>query len=100
MIEWEALCRRCGQCCFEKWVDESGRIHPTRIPCAHLDIVTRECRVYAKRLDMGENCIQLTPQIVSTVTWLPDDCAYVRHLRGLPPQPPKRRGGRRRRGEE
>ncbi len=75
-IHWEDLCRRCGQCCFEKWIDEDGRIHHTRIPCRHLDIVSRECRVYHKRFDVGEGCVKLTPEVVRSVSWLPDDCAY------------------------
>ena len=78
---WEALCRRCGQCCFEKWVDGDGTIHPTRIPCQFLDLFSRECTVYDKRLEVGEGCIRLTPEIVEVVQWLPEDCAYVRRRR-------------------
>lgn len=79
-VEWERLCRQCGQCCFEKWVDEDGTIHPTRIACRFLDIHSRQCRVYHKRFEVGEGCIKLTPDIVETVQWLPADCGYVRHL--------------------
>ena len=75
---WEDLCLRCGQCCFEKFIDGSRIIH-TRIACRHLDIVTRECRVYDKRFSVGEGCVQLTPEVVRNVKWLPLDCAYVRH---------------------
>lgn len=80
--EWEALCKRCGQCCFEKWVEEDGTIRPTTIPCRFLDIVTRECKVYHKRFDVGEGCVKLTPAVVKTVQWLPPDCAYVRWMQG------------------
>ena len=79
--EWDSLCRRCGQCCFEKWVDGDGTIYPTREACRYLDIVTRMCKVYHKRLEVGEGCIKLTPDIVKSVRWLPSDCAYVRRLR-------------------
>lgn len=82
MNDWESLCRHCGQCCFEKWIDEDGIIHPTAIPCRYLDVVTRECKVYHKRLQVGEGCIKLTPEVVAIVQWLPEDCAYVQHVRG------------------
>ncbi|MEJ2470146.1 MAG: hypothetical protein P8Y96_03395 [Desulfuromonadales bacterium] len=76
MTDWEAICRRCGGCCFEKEILSSGRLQTTRIACRHLDIVSRECRVYHKRFDVGEGCIKLTPQIVREADWLPEDCAY------------------------
>ena len=76
MNSWEDICRRCGLCCFEKSVDKSGRFTTTSIPCQHLDIVSRECRVYHKRLEVGEGCVKLTPQIVSQADWLPECCAY------------------------
>jgi uncharacterized protein len=81
--EWENICRRCGLCCFEKWTEGNGKVHHTRIPCQHLDIVTRLCRVYAKRLEVGEGCVQLTPGMVRSVHWLPKECAYVCYLQKL-----------------
>jgi uncharacterized cysteine cluster protein YcgN (CxxCxxCC family) len=83
MTEWDSLCRRCGECCFEKWVDERGTVFPTAIACRHLDVVTRDCRVYHKRLQVGEGCIQLTPDIVAAVRWLPPDCGYRQWLQNL-----------------
>lgn len=80
--DWEGLCRRCGECCFEKWVDEDEVIRYTRIPCRHLDIVERSCRVYHKRFEVGEGCVKLTPEVVRRVKWLPKDCAYRRLLEG------------------
>lgn len=81
---WESLCKRCGECCFEKWVEGDGRIRFTRIPCRHLDIVSRACRVYDKRLDVGEGCIKLTPEVVRHINWLPKSCAYRQALRESP----------------
>jgi uncharacterized cysteine cluster protein YcgN (CxxCxxCC family) len=89
--EWEARCRRCGQCCFEKWIEADGRIRFTRVPCRHLDMTTRTCRVYAKRLEVGEGCVQLTPENVAQLHWLPADCAYVELLAGGPPAKTDRR---------
>jgi len=80
--EWENLCKRCGQCCFEKWVKEDGTIRPTDIPCRFLDIITRECKVYHKRFDVDEGCVKLTPTVVETVQWLPPECAYVERIQG------------------
>mgnify|MGYP001829099897 CR=1 FL=1 len=76
MDGWEETCKRCGLCCFEKSADRSGRLQITRVPCRHLDIVSRECRVYHKRLEVGEGCVKLTPDIVRQVDWLPESCAY------------------------
>ena len=76
MNAWEKLCRRCGLCCFEKSVDRHGRFVTTTIPCQHLDIVSRECRVYAKRFEVGEGCVKLTAELVREAEWLPGECAY------------------------
>ena len=76
MDGWEETCKRCGLCCFETSADRSGRLQITRVPCRHLDIVSRECLVYHKRLEVGEGCIKLTPAIVRQVDWLPESCAY------------------------
>lgn len=81
MNEWEALCRRCGLCCFEKKIDACGRIVTTKVPCQHLDIISRECRVYQKRLSMREGCIKLTPEVVAGADWLPELCAYRQKIR-------------------
>lgn len=86
--QWEKLCRRCGQCCFEKWVDGDGTIYPTRVACQHLDVVTRLCRVYPKRFEVGEGCIRLTPEVVATVQWLPEDCGYRLWLKEEQTHPP------------
>lgn len=76
MDSWENICNRCGLCCFEKTVDQYGRLQTTRVPCRHLDVVSRMCRVYHKRLEVGEGCVKLTPEIVRQVDWLPESCAY------------------------
>jgi uncharacterized protein len=78
--DWESLCIRCGECCFEKWIEADGTIIPTGVPCRYLDIVTRQCKVYHKRLDVGEECMLLTPEVVRSVQWLPPTCGYVQHL--------------------
>ena len=76
MAGWEDICLRCGLCCFEKSVDKHGDFVTTRIPCRYLDIISRECRVYHKRLEVGEGCVKLTPEVVHQIDWLPGGCAY------------------------
>ncbi len=80
MNDWESHCRRCGECCFEKLIEEDGTIFYTSTACRFLDLSSRECRVYHKRFKMGEGCIKLTPEIVKSVRWLPPDCGYVKFL--------------------
>lgn len=76
--DWEALCQRCGRCCFEK-VDYRDKIYITNVPCEYLDLKTKLCRVYPKRCQLKEGCVALTPEIVALGV-LPKGCAYVRHV--------------------
>ncbi|MEA3465390.1 MAG: hypothetical protein U9R29_05210 [Thermodesulfobacteriota bacterium] len=77
--DWEALCQRCGQCCYEK-VDYRGKIYITNIPCEYLDPVKKQCLVYRERCLRKEGCVVLTPEIVAMGV-LPMGCAYVRHVK-------------------
>jgi uncharacterized cysteine cluster protein YcgN (CxxCxxCC family) len=80
MNDWENICLRCGLCCFEKIQGPCGRWHISQVPCRHLDIIERRCRVYHKRLTVGEGCVQLTPETVEAADWLPETCAYRTYL--------------------
>jgi len=73
--EWEARCRRCGRCCFEK-IEYEGVIYYTDIPCEKLDLQTRLCTVYPDRIHARPGCTPLTPEIVQLGV-LPADCPYV-----------------------
>jgi len=79
--DWEAICRRCGQCCFNKIIEDDGTVYATPIPCRYFDIINRTCKVYDKRFETGEECIKLTPELVRHAIWLPEDCAYVERFR-------------------
>lgn len=74
--EWESRCRKCGRCCFEKIEDERGRIFYTQTPCRYLDVISRECVIYERRFAINPECVKLTPELVSTLRWLPSDCGY------------------------
>lgn len=74
--DWESLCNRCGECCFEKSIDKKGKAYTLAIPCRFLDIHSRECRIYHQRQQAEEDCIKLTPENVPGLDWLPGNCAY------------------------
>lgn len=80
--EWEAICERCGRCCYEK-IDSNGKIYYTAIPCEHLDLNTRLCCIYADREQHRSGCVALTPELLKQGL-LPADCPYVADLEDYP----------------
>lgn len=81
--EWESLCDGCGQCCLLKLEDEdTGELALTNIVCQLYDRKTGRCGDYANRQTRVPGCLQLTPQSVPTLTWLPETCGYVRVSKG------------------
>lgn len=99
---WDSLCRRCGRCCFEKLEDERGRVIYTSTACRYLDLDSRCCKIFENRFLINPECIALTPVLVRTLEWLPDDCGYRMAINQLPEpvkEPRKRKGrGRREKG--
>jgi len=93
---WDSLCKRCGLCCFEKLEDERGTIFYTQTPCRYLDVATRRCKVFERRFEINPSCMKLTPELVSTLRWLPNDCGYRRVTAMMPIEAPRIR---RRRGK-
>lgn len=77
---WEAKCRRCGRCCYEK-IEFEGEVYYTNVPCEHLDPETRLCRVYARRHKVRSGCVPLSPRMLGR-GWLPADCPYVEDIAG------------------
>ena len=75
--EWESLCDGCGRCCLVKLEDQdSGTIHFTDVRCKLLDGASCRCGDYANRQAKVPDCVQLTPDVVRTLTWLPPTCGY------------------------
>jgi len=79
---WEELCARCGRCCYEK-LDFRGKVYYTQLPCKHLDLDTRLCRVYPDRVARQPGCVSLTPELLGKGI-LPGDCPYVAGLADYP----------------
>jgi len=83
--EWETLCDGCGQCCLYKLEDEdSGDLYLTNVVCRFLDPQTCRCQVYDERRTAVPTCVKLTPQNVTTLTWIPPTCAYKLLAEGKP----------------
>ena len=75
--EWEALCDGCARCCLNKLEDwDTGQIVWTNVACQLLDDASCRCSDYPNRTQNVPDCIQLTPDEVRTLTWLPATCAY------------------------
>jgi len=81
--EWEALCDGCGLCCLIKLEDdETNEIAYTKVACKLLDCTTAQCSDYSNRKEKVPDCLQLTPEIITKIQWLPSSCAYRRLYEG------------------
>ena len=78
--EWEAICNRCGKCCFDKLVDEDDNLISIS-PCIYLDDDTGLCTVYERRFEVEADCLKLTPDNILDFDWLPDDCGYIKYFK-------------------
>jgi uncharacterized cysteine cluster protein YcgN (CxxCxxCC family) len=75
--QWESLCDGCARCCLNKLeYEDTGEIEWTEIVCRLLDDETCRCGDYESRHERVPDCIALTPENVSRLTWLPATCAY------------------------
>lgn len=74
--EWDSHCLQCGRCCFEKIEDEKGRIFYTQTACRFLDVISRTCKIFERRFEINPECVQLTPELVESLRWLPRSCGY------------------------
>lgn len=85
--EWESLCDGCGRCCLVKLEEEeSGEVYQTDVVCQLFDCEAGGCSDYRNRQSRVDDCLQLTPASVATLSWLPDSCGYrrVHERRPLP----------------
>ena len=78
-VQWESLCDGCGLCCLVKIEDEdSDEVFNTSVCCRLLDTESCRCKDYDNRFKEAPMCTKLTRENLSTMTWLPQTCAYVR----------------------
>jgi uncharacterized cysteine cluster protein YcgN (CxxCxxCC family) len=81
--EWESLCDGCGRCCLHKLRDDdTGEIFWTQVACRLLDLGSCRCSDYPARQDKVPDCVQLTPEALETIDWLPPTCGYRRVAEG------------------
>ena len=77
--EWESLCDGCGRCCLNKYEDEETRkIAYTDVACKLFDAETCRCSDYKNRTKKVNDCVVLTPEIMTSMYCLPPTCAYRR----------------------
>lgn len=75
--EWEKLCDGCARCCLNKLEDwDTGEIIWTNVACSLMDDETCRCGDYENRSTLVPDCIQLTPEKVRSLSWLPATCGY------------------------
>jgi hypothetical protein len=75
--EWESLCDGCGLCCLRKLEDaDTGLVVYTDVACRLLDTGSCRCTRYARRLDLVDDCVGLTPDRLDQLQWIPTTCAY------------------------
>ena len=81
--QWESLCDGCGRCCLQKFqAGKTGKVTYTWVSCYLLDTRACRCADYGNRTLLVPDCLQLTPQIIPRLRWLPRTCAYRRLSEG------------------
>lgn len=75
--EWESLCDGCAKCCLIKLEDEdTNELVYTDVVCNLLDCDTCRCTDYPNRSVKVPDCVELTPDNVHELSWMPPSCAY------------------------
>lgn len=81
--EWESLCDGCGRCCLHKLRhEEDDSLSFTNVACRLLDLKTCGCKHYEQRRHYVPDCVNLTPEEVRAIDWLPPSCGYRRLAEG------------------
>lgn len=75
--EWESLCDGCGKCCTNSLEDEeTGELFATSVACRLFCNETAQCGDYPNRKAKVPECIQITPDNIKDLDFLPVTCAY------------------------
>lgn len=78
---WESLCKGCGICCLLKHSRREGTYY-TGVACNSLDLETKRCTIYSKRLKHGITCRKVDLAAVLRSGLLPDTCGYIEYIYG------------------
>lgn len=79
--EWDALCNRCGKCCYERTVHGRRLLVHYERPCRFLDTRSNLCTVYDERFTVCRQCRRVTIFHALFDPGMPPDCAYVKRYR-------------------
>jgi uncharacterized cysteine cluster protein YcgN (CxxCxxCC family) len=75
--EWEQICDHCAKCCLHKLEDEDdGTVYYTDVACSLLDSGSCQCTDYQNRRTLVPDCLQLTPENLDQIQWMPPSCSY------------------------
>lgn len=82
--EWESLCDGCGRCCIVTLEDEDEPeiLQETSMRCRLFDPKARRCTCYEKRTELVPECVELRPDNIRDLTFMPPTCAYRRLAEG------------------
>jgi len=79
---WDALCGRCGKCCYQKSVSRNGEVIIDYFaPCEHFNKETKLCNIYEERFKLCDHCGKVNLFCVLFNRRLPQDCAYAKTFR-------------------
>jgi len=78
---WEALCKKCGLCCFEKDTSVFKAAIRLSLPCEYLERETGLCSIYEKRFELCLYCSKVTLWHALFSPCLPEACGYVEKYR-------------------
>lgn len=79
---WDALCDRCGLCCYRRQLTESGEVVvELSSPCRFLNEETHLCKVYDSRFSKAPYCRRIGLMKALFNKTMPPSCAYVRTFR-------------------
>jgi uncharacterized cysteine cluster protein YcgN (CxxCxxCC family) len=83
-IEWEALCRKCGKCCYHKYWKEDGTLGFASTHCKYFNIYSKRCMTYSTRFKVAPNCSPVTMETIPKLKGcLAPDCPYVLYVTNL-----------------
>ena len=75
--QWESLCDGCCQCCAHKLQDDdTEEIFKTNVVCQYLDTDKCHCTVYPDRHTYVPDCVKVTPDNATELSWMPKTCGY------------------------